>query len=46
MSVPQTKNRQSKGAGKRNECGPFREEHMVQYTIGYQGWSKGPWERK
>lgn len=33
MSVPQIRNRQRKGAEKRNECGPFRKEHMVQYTV-------------
>lgn len=38
MSVPQIRNRQRKGAEKRNECGPFRKEHMVQYTVELQVW--------
>ena len=40
MSVPQIRNRQRKGAEERNECGPFRKEHMVQYTVELQVWVK------
>ena len=36
MSIPQRRNRKSKGAEKKYECDPFRKEYTVQYTVEFQ----------